>query len=88
MVNMTNTKTTNMKTQFQHDEIKKLLISKWDELQGETILSKLQVDETQKSEMGFSDGLNKMYNLGKNHGVIEGQMKFLSELMDFFEIQK
>lgn len=83
-------KNTKMKTTFQQDEIKKLLINKWDELQGETILSQVQVnsDKEELDSMGISDGLNRMYNMGKNHGVIEGQMKFLSELMDFFEIQK
>lgn len=79
-----------MKTQFQHDEIKKLLIDKWDELQGETILAQVQVnlDKEESDNMGISDGLNRMYNTGKSHGLIEGQMKFLNELMDFFEIQK
>ena len=79
-----------MKTTFQQDEIKKLLINKWDELQGETILAQVQVNEgkEQSDDMGITDALNRMYNMGKNHGVIEGQMKFLNELMDFFEIQK
>ena len=79
-----------MKTTFQQDEIKKLLINKWDELQGETILAQVQVNEgkEQSDDIGITDGLNRMYNMGKNHGVIEGQMKFLNELMDFFEIQK
>jgi len=76
-----------MKTQFQADEIKRMLIKKWDELQGEHILTQVNKPETPE-ELDFAQGFNRMYHLGHNHGVIEGQMKFLNELMDFFEIQK
>jgi len=77
-----------MKTQFQPDEIKKMLIGKWDELQGEHILTQLNKPYEEAEEINFPDGLNKMYHLGHNHGVIEGQMKFLNELLNFFEIEK
>jgi hypothetical protein len=76
-----------MKTQFQGDEIKKMLIKKWDELQGEHILTQVNKPEAPE-QLDFAAGFNRMYHLGHNHGVIEGQMKFLNELMDFFEIHK
>lgn len=78
-----------MKTQFQPQEIRTMLISKWDELQGEHILQQVNnpIQETPE-DLNFAEGFNKMYHLGRNHGVIEGQMKFLNELMNFFEIEK
>jgi hypothetical protein len=77
-----------MKTIFQPEEIKKMLISKWDELQGEHILQQINNPTETPEELNFSDGFNKMYHIGHNHGVIEGQMKFLNQLMGFFEVQK
>lgn len=77
-----------MKTIFQPDEIKNLIYKKWDELQGENILLQINTPKSPDEINNVSEGMNTMYSLGKNHGVIEGQMKFLSEIMDFFEISK
>lgn len=77
-----------MKTIFEPEEIRKMLIKKWDELQGENILQQVNNPTEAPENLNYVEGFNKMYHLGKNHGVIEGQMKFLTELMDFFEVEK
>jgi hypothetical protein len=77
-----------MKTIFQPEEIKNMLISKWDELQGENILSQINKPSEAPEDLNFAEGFNKMYHIGRNQGVIEGQIKFLNELMNFFEVEK
>jgi hypothetical protein len=77
-----------MKTIFQPEEIRTMLISKWDELQGEHILQQVNNPIETPENLNFTEGFNKMYHLGHNHGVISGQMKFLNELMNFFEVEK
>jgi hypothetical protein len=77
-----------MKVQFQHEDIRKFLLKKFDELQGENILLQLQKPEEPQKVVSVSEALNSMYNVGKSHGSIEGQMKFLNELLDFFQIEK
>lgn len=76
-----------MKTIFTEEEVRDFLLKKGREIQGEAILLPTAASEMEKEPSSFSEMFNRVYDIGKKEGEVEGKFQLMKELVEFFELE-
>jgi hypothetical protein len=74
-----------MKTYFQEEEIRGFIKKKIAELEGANILLSTQ-DTSDINLLDISTSVDKIMNLGRMAGELEGKLEMLKDIQKFFEI--
>lgn len=76
-----------MENTFQIEEITEFLYKKAHQLAGENQIYRLGLPK-KEGDVPLEDLVDISYEMGKGHGAIEAKLQLLTELLDFFHIEK
>lgn len=76
-----------MKTIFTEEEVRDFLLKKGREIQGEAILLPTAAQEMEDVPKSFKEMFNRVYDIGKKEGHVEGKLALMKEFLDFFQVE-